>query len=513
MAASREMVDFDETLEDEKTSGSGSESESGEEEDGVAASLPIVGDDNARCRMQSSSIASTEQSGKDDASHHQTREPTPPPPPSHHQVREPTPPLPSTKKFTKENNTPAASIEKALNANRRLQTGLLSRIQNVSRLKKTNREMCAQIVLAMDRCYSERDMLGIDKTTAGSPLDLDCNQTSSLLPSASSLASKGAKKRKKPPSHIIRTWSYNENRKWTKRFFVDPDKNIPEPNADILRRREWEGDMISMDKDRFQSWSTNESNTLKICAEKVRKQQNEGNNTPIKDAEIDYHQVTQLVQEQLSAQKVSSRQEKKKYHRAVCDYRIKFLTDLSPSINKGPFTKEESLKIIELLHEHNDHPRWDIVARILNTNRTPFQCFTYAQSKLATTSISSSSMTLQCNPTAYSQFDDELMLKFIAASGPQTVINNHVVSFLSERFFPHLDKKQILNRCHTSLINPNFDHRKWNDKEERLLVLGMRLYCESDSAINKVAVSWYYEYIFLRRTYFVMDYCFTIVHT
>jgi len=383
-------------------------------------------------------------------------------------------------------NSTAASIEIALNWNRQLQSGLLSRIQNVSRLKKSNRQACAQIVLASDRYHSEREKKrqGIDKNVGSQSFGLNRVESSS-----ESSTSEGGVKRKKPPSIIVRKWSYNENRRWTKRFFVDPDKTLPEPNADILRRREWEGDMISMDKGRFQPWSKNELNLLKTFAEIVREKQSEENDTDtqIKDVDIDFRLVTQLVQQEISAQNESLTPFKKKHCRAMCDYRIKFLTEVSPSINKGPFTKKESLKIIELLHKHHGHPRWDAVARTLNTKRTPFQCFVYAQSKLVTTNMSSSSTNLQCNPTPWSQNDDELVLKFIAASGPQIVINSHAVTFLSQRFFPHLDKYQILNRCHTSLLNPNFNHRKWNEKEERLLVLGMRLFCESDTSINKVS--------------------------
>lgn len=386
-----------------------------------------------------------------------------------------------TADYCTESSSTVASIENALDANRRLQAGLLSRIKNISRLKKSNRQNCARIISASDFYHSkrERERRCIDESLTSSSFDLNSDGPSP--------SSRGVK-RKRPLSNIVRKWSFNEKRRWAKKFFVDPDKTVPEPNLDTIRRREWEGDMVLyMDKGRFQSWSKNELNVLKKCAELVRSRQSEGNDIPINDADIDFELVTQLVQEEISEQKASLKQEKKGQMRAVCDYRIKFLTVVSPSINKGPFTKKESLKIIELLHKHHGYPQWDVVPRILKTNRTPFQCFAYAQSKLVTNCISSSSTISQSKPTPFSQNDDELLLKFIAASGPQIVINNHVATFVCQRFFPHLDKGQILNRCHASLLNPTFDHCKWSEREERLLVLGMRLFCESDSAISKVS--------------------------
>lgn len=221
--------------------------------------------------------------------------------------------------------------------------------------------------------------------------------------------------------------------------------------------------------------------------QKKREEMEDRDNADIKDVDIDFQQVVQLIQDEIQLSIRKQRKRKKSVDnndsasntipmRAVCDYRNKFITDVSPSINKRPFTKEESLKIFELLHQHNGHPPWHLVALTLNTNRTPFQCFKYAQRKLL------------CNPLPWNREDDELLLKLIAASGPQIVLNNHTATFICHKFFPHFSRANILHRCNETLVNPNLENKRWSEEEERLLVLGMRVFSEAESPINRAAV-------------------------
>lgn len=119
-------------------------------------------------------------------------------------------------------------------------------------------------------------------------------------------------------------------------------------------------------------------------------------------------------------------------------------------------------------------PKWDEAARALNNSRTPFQCFKQYEKLTENTGT----------PTKQ---DDELLLKYIAASGPQFTLNHNTTTLLSQRYFPHLSTIQILLRSTISLVNPNFKNERWSDYEERMLVLGMKVFCEDEYSTSQVA--------------------------
>ena len=121
------------------------------------------------------------------------------------------------------------------------------------------------------------------------------------------------------------------------------------------------------------------------------------------------------------------------------DFDTKFSTDLLENLqleNKAIKKQEKdcetvaSLKVIEYLHSHDGNPPWHLVAKTLGTSRTPFQCFQHAQTKLSNT------LREMGNPIIFLQDDDELLFKFIAASGPQFVINNNTATLMAQKIFP-----------------------------------------------------------------------------
>lgn len=153
---------------------------------------------------------------------------------------------------TEKKNATAESIASALKANRQLQYHLLSRILKVSQIKKANRQECVQISLALDNYRLEKrnkqnhryynNKIG---TNDGCQIEFTSEKKTSEEVSLSD-----KKENKKTYGRSSNRWMYDEHRKWRRRFFVDPDKSIPEPNADVIQRREWEGN-IRRDMHRF----------------------------------------------------------------------------------------------------------------------------------------------------------------------------------------------------------------------------------------------------------------------
>ena len=380
-----------------------------------------------------------------------------------------------------------SALEQAIEANRRIQSEIVAKLKHISEAKQKNRQECLQISAALDRhLHRSNEELNNNEAVTNATSD------------------------------VLKLWKGDDsNRKWKRRFFIDPKKSIPESNADEIQRRKWEGDLASGSYvHRFTPWHKDEVDLLVKYAEEVRKEQQESSQSSqqsgqegesiaatVKDADIDFTKVAERVQEELSSKKFTQPQKtrilshsyslsdgtSKDSHtpRTWIDYRIKFLNSASSSINKNPFTKAESLKIIEFLHKHNHNanPPWHIVAKTLDTSRTPFQCFRHAQTKL------SNSLMELANPTTFSQDEDELLFKFIAASGPQFVINHHTATLMAQKFFPHASHFQVIHRANMSLVNPQFVNEKWSEEEERTLVMGMKVYDESDNTPSKASVS------------------------
>ena len=370
------------------------------------------------------------------------------------------------------------ALEKAIAANKSLQSHLLAKLKKISELKRENRIKCLKINDALENHLRDEAM----KEFGNDEIDFEMPETGKSVK--------------------CKQW-INEDRKWKRRYFIDPDKCTPSPNTDEIQRRKWEGALASGTYAyRFTAWSKEESNLLITFAEEVRKEQQQqqqqqqqqendqgGDDAVIvKDADIDFCEVAKRVKDKLATIKFSSAQKTTLYHhnyslqgtsrlqytpRSWIDYRVKFLNALSPSINKQSFTKEESLKIIEFLHKDKGNPNWAALAQELNTSRTPFQVFTHAQTKLyhSLRDLSHSSI--------FTRDEDELFFKFIAASGPQMVINSHTTTVMARRLFPHASGVQILNRANQSFINPQFINEKWSDEEERMLVMGMKVYGEN----------------------------------
>jgi len=87
----------------------------------------------------------------------------------------------------------------------------------------------------------------------------------------------------------------------------------------------------------------------------------------------------------------------------------------------------------------------------------------------------------------WTRLQDELLFKYVAALGPQAVVDGNEVNFLQTGLFRHKTKPQILTRINMSLLNPNLKHEPWNEEEERRLGICMKIY--SDQADKAALLS------------------------
>jgi hypothetical protein len=74
---------------------------------------------------------------------------------------------------------------------------------------------------------------------------------------------------------------------------------------------------------------------------------------------------------------------------------------------------------------------------------------------------------------------DEVLLKYVAAMGPQALVDGHAMNHLLTRLLPNKSKSQILNRINHSLLNPKLRHDAWSGDEERLLTVCMKMYTDT----------------------------------
>ena len=287
-----------------------------------------------------------------------------------------------------------------------------------------------------------------------------------------------------------RLWTYSENRRWNLRFFQDPDQSEPSPNEDTRKRRKLEGnDFPHYTRDL--KWSEDELNILRETANAVvydqyTKQQSKNSkksrsrkklhfNIEV-ESEIDFSQVAQILNKEMEKLRWSKKFNKSQHQtRTPTECRLAYMNNASPYINKSKWTKRETLQIMELALKENGQPAWDQIAMTLNTNRTPWQCFQYYQK----------SLNLSSKVRLFTVEEDELLLKYIAAQGPQFVVNVGNCELLSRHLFPDRSSKQIYLRANNTSLNPKYKSGPWSMEQERKLAFCMKIY---DNQLNPVSV-------------------------
>lgn len=383
--------------------------------------------------------------------------------------------------------TTEATIKIALQSNRRLQSEVLRQIQRLAKKKAENRNLASRISEQLASTWESIDEL----QTPAPPLDpsreildelianekkspeqttttsnVDEKEQTTLLIRQQSKAISVARRR------IAKKWRCDPYRKWTRRFFVDPDGEIPRSNDDVEKRR-----LLEQGKTfhhTYSAWSTNEVEILRSIVVEQMNQGSVGNinttslNNGVTLGSIDFEQVAGLLNERMGTATGSPKS------RSAAECSTKYLNNCG---NSSAFSKEESLRLLKLVHLQQN-PSWGEVALALGTNRTPWQCMSSYQTKLS-----------RGQPTIWTPAQDELILKYAAAMGPQWDFGGGPAAQMASRLLPDKDPKQILTRAHTSLVNPNFVRDIWSDEEDRKLVLCMKIYRDETSAAIKAAVS------------------------
>lgn len=139
---------------------------------------------------------------------------------------------------------------------------------------------------------------------------------------------------------IISKWRYPKDGRWREVYFSDPHHDMPLPNSDVAKRKKLTASLPSAVD---YKWSPAEIKKLKEVVQKV---QSDG------DGDIDWSAVHEKFREDNDSFEKKTRTQL--HH--------KYLYSLSPLTNKSNFTKDESLKIMELVHLGDGQPRWDEVS-------------------------------------------------------------------------------------------------------------------------------------------------------
>jgi hypothetical protein len=99
---------------------------------------------------------------------------------------------------------------------------------------------------------------------------------------------------------------------------------------------------------------------------------------------------------------------------------------------------------------------------------TPYQCMVHYKTKLRPQPDGS-----------FTPEEDELLLRYIAAMGPQFVWGYPQIIDLASRLFPHKTSRRIYERTHFSQWHPLSKDTIWTKEEEQKLVLAMKIYSET----------------------------------
>jgi hypothetical protein len=98
-------------------------------------------------------------------------------------------------------------------------------------------------------------------------------------------------------------------------------------------------------------------------------------------------------------------------------------------------------------------------------------------------------LTCSNNKRGLTPAEDQLLLQYMAASGPQFVVDGDAMVHIAAHLLPGRSRKQVLARVNQSILNPNLHRDAWSEEEERRLAICMKVYCDKE----RVAVSgWSY---------------------
>ncbi|GKY94335.1 hypothetical protein MPSEU_000399400 [Mayamaea pseudoterrestris] len=327
-----------------------------------------------------------------------------------------------------------ASLQELLHANRNVQETILTQLQEIARNKLANRR--------------QRDLI----------LRQAADEHVSRRRRDNNLAATAAPRRKK----------------WDKSFFTGPDHSQPQPNSDTLRRRKLEQATFLYHSQ--PPWSKSHSeilwNLMQTANIATGTTTKDGNNTQTAAAATATAGSTAVATAASSAsidwdQISNTLRDVHDIHQSPDSCRLR-AKRLRMERSQTPFTKSDAIKMSELLHLQ-PNPNWNDIAQVLSTDgnvrqRTPWECLVAYQTKLR-----------PVQPFRWSLLQDEFLLKYLAAAGPQCVVDGTMVRDFAT-ILSGVPKSHLLARINSSLLNPNLKHEAWSDEEERRLCILMKVY-------------------------------------
>jgi hypothetical protein len=330
-----------------------------------------------------------------------------------------------------------ATLQQAVICSRKLQITLLADLERIAARKAANRSQAAE--------YTRQLLLA-------QHVVVDATATTSSADSSTASA-------------------VDSKRKWTRRFFVDAKGNEPGLNADTVRRRAMEGD--SFFYHRKPPWSKKESKDLLAAVAASRSNTTTTATTQQASATsegstIDFSNVASLL---LGNRKPGSTSLPRTPEECQIHHR-----QLQETMQ---FSKQELQKLSEKVAQASTPVDWDAIAESLSRTecqRTAWDCLVAYHTKVGAHSKSSK---LQTTSSTWTVQEDELLLKFLAAAGPQAVVEskNALVHYtILNQLLTTKSKKQIYSRANQSLLNPNLKRSEWSDEEERRLPIFMKIY-------------------------------------
>lgn len=239
--------------------------------------------------------------------------------------------------------------------------------------------------------------------------------------------------------------------RWSDKYFVDKNRRSePRPNEDAARREQAES--ASFFAQTNPPWTTHGNKLLERAIAET-KQESPGCES------IDFERV---------AEKVST----KNLVRSAEECRVQSRNLIKKAGWQQPEIEKLRRIVSELQEKSHDHSKIDFVfvAKTLGTGRSAWEVFRIYQARIIG----------KPKPIRWAPEEDEFLLKFVAAMGPQLVINSECASFLAARHLSDKTKREIKQRLNATLLNPKFVCEAWNEVDERKLALCMKVYSESD---------------------------------
>ena len=387
-----------------------------------------------------------------------------------------------------------SAIYVALQSNLAIQAELQRRLLKIKSKKVQNRRNAATVSASISQCWDNVDDVEcamekhvkfdsgssvveiaskktgidalIDAAHQSQKIDLDttqeCNKSAeddynTKETDASNVVTKSNKKQKSKGS------SPNPKRKETRGFFVDRDGSTPHISlSSIVGEGAIEAEMQSTRVIYERKKSPTPSKEEPQTTWEEAKSKNLSTGEEVSLTIIDH-----------KSQPPSSEE--------CCQHVARF-SFADTNIAKTKFTKQECTFLMSMISKFTEEEKRGIDWYELAVKhyakfkkQTPWSCFCQYRSSLQNPKS-------RCTP--WSSEEDELLLKYVTAQGPQYLLQGESIVQTCRNLFPHRNVPQLINRLNVTLLNPNYVQEAWSSDEKRRLALLMRVYSSEEKPIN-----------------------------